>query len=81
MHFQCKILQILQHCFLINLAVSSQKMFQVLMSHILLEKKLLSLTLKGSSAVPIGEPFEEPFLVAGRTRLDPCRNLSTEGST
>ena len=38
-------------------------------------------TLKGSSAVPIGEPFEEPFLVADRTLLVLLRTLSTEGFT
>ena len=37
------------------------------------KKKLLSRILKGSSAVPIGEPFEEPLLVPGRTLLDPSR--------
>ena len=40
----------------------------------LLEKKVLSRTLKGSLAVPIGEPFEEPFLVAGRTHLGSIQN-------
>jgi hypothetical protein len=39
----------------------------------LLEKKVLSITLKGSLAVPLGEPFDEPLLV-------PYRTLSTEGS-
>jgi hypothetical protein len=33
------------------------------------EKKVLSRTNKGYSAVPIGEPFEEPFLVSSRTSL------------
>jgi hypothetical protein len=47
----------------------------------LLEEKVLSRTLKGSSGVPIGKPFEEPFLVADRTLLVPLRTLSTEGST
>jgi hypothetical protein len=32
-----------------------------------LRKKVLSRTLMGSSAVPIGEPLEEAFLVLGRT--------------
>ena len=32
-------------------------------------------TLEGSSAGPIGEPFEEPFLVAGKTLLVPGRTL------
>ena len=33
------------------------------------EKKVLSRTNKGYSAVPIGDPFEEPFLVSSRTSL------------
>ncbi|CDQ69862.1 unnamed protein product [Oncorhynchus mykiss] len=36
---------------------------------LLQQKKVLSRTLKGSSAIPIGEPFEEPFLVPGRAFL------------
>jgi hypothetical protein len=34
-------------------------------------KKVLSRTLKGYLAVPIEEPFEEPFLVPDRTLLVP----------
>jgi hypothetical protein len=39
--------------------------------HKLLEKKMLYKTLQGPSAVRIGEPFEEHFLVAGKTLLVP----------
>ena len=38
------------------------------------KKKVLSRTKKGSLAVSIGEPLEEPLLV-------PDRTLSTEGNT
>lgn len=43
--------------------------------HSLIEKKVLSRTLKGSSAVAIVEHFKEPFLVGGRTVLVPDRTL------
>ena len=37
----------------------------------LLEKKVPSRTKKGSSDIPIREPFEESLLVSGRTHLVP----------
>ena len=45
--------------------------------YLLLEKKVPFRTLKCSLAVPIGEPFEEPFVVAGRTLLGSMQNRST----
>ena len=41
----------------------------------------VSSPLKGSSAVPIGETFEEPFWFQLQLFCDPSRTLSTEGST
>jgi hypothetical protein len=45
----------------------------------LLERKVLSRTLKGSSTVHIGEPFEELLLVAGRTLLVPVSTWNQKG--
>jgi hypothetical protein len=51
-----------------------EDIIQYLQNNIYMQKKVLTRSLKCSSPVPIGEPFEEHFMVADRNLLVPGKN-------